>query len=341
MRRILLFFLIIGIVGGLKAQDIHYSQFYQSDLNVNPALTGIFSADKRLSASYRHQWYTVPVPYLTFSGAYDQKFYKGGNKSSFFSAGGLFNYDQAADSRLTLAQLSLSGSWTYLLNKNNLLTGGLQLGVAQRSFSNEDLTWDNQFDGAMFDPMISSGEINLDGTSFFLFNTSLGLNYRWQKSARTKIDIGGAYMNLFSNTASFFDDEVDRTTLRPRYTINLQSSFQLVNFLDLRLMGLAQFQAGAMEIVPAAIVRLHLNRNRGKEFALDLGAIARFGQEEMDAIAPKIGFVFSRLQVSLSYDINMSDFNVATERFGGPEIHVLFHITEVKPLNSFKTCPIF
>jgi type IX secretion system PorP/SprF family membrane protein len=337
MRRILLFLLIIGIVGGLKAQDIHYSQFYQSDLNVNPALTGIFSADKRLSASYRHQWYTVPVPYLTFSGAYDQKFYKGGNKKSFFSGGVLFNYDQASDARLTMVQLSLSGSYTYLINKNNLLTAGLQIGGAQRSFSMDDLQWDNQFDGVMFNPNSATGE-NFAGTNFFLFNSAFGINYRWQKNARTKIDIGGAYLNLLSTDVSFARENFN---LAPRYTINFQSSFKLVDFLDLRLMGLAQFQAGAEEYVPAGILRLHLNQNRGKEFAMDIGAIARFGQQEMDAIAPKIGFVFSRLQVSLSYDINMSDFNIATERYGGPEIHVLFHITEVKPLNSFKTCPIF
>lgn len=337
MRRILLFLLIIGIIGGLKAQDIHYSQFYQSDLNVNPALTGIFSADKRISASYRHQWYTVPVPYLTFSGAYDQKFYKGGNSKSFFSGGALFNYDQAADSRLTMAQLSLSGSWTYLLNQNNLLTGGLQLGGAQRSFSTDELQWDNQFNGVMFNEMLSSGE-NFPGTNFFLFNASIGANYRWQKSARTNIDVGAAYLHLLSSDATFYRESLN---LAPRYTFHLQTSFQIASFLDLRLNGLAQFQAGASEYVPAAILRLYLNQKRGKEFALDLGAIARFTPDQTDAYAPKIGLAFSRLEVSLSYDINVSDFQVATNRYGGPEIHVLFHITEVKPLNSFKTCPIF
>jgi type IX secretion system PorP/SprF family membrane protein len=337
MRKILLFCLSVGIAMGLQAQDIHYSQFYNSNMNVNPALTGIFNGDKRVSASYRHQWYSVPVPYLTFTGSYDQKFYKGGNAKSFFSGGALFNYDQAADSRLTMAQLSLSASWTYLLNENNLLTVGAQLGGAQRQFSDNNLQWDNQFNGFMFDPMLTSGE-NFDGQSFLLFNGSLGLNYRWQKDARTKLDLGAAMMNLFSSDASFARDNFN---LQPRYSFQLESSLQLTSLFDVVLNGLVQFQGGAREIVPAAILRTYINQKRGKEFALDLGAIARYSFDEWDAIAPKIGFVFPRLQVSLSYDINISDFNQATERYGGPEVHVLYLITEVKPLNSFKTCPIF
>ena len=337
MRRIILFILAIGIIGGLRAQDIHYSQFYQSDLNVNPALTGIFSADKRFSASYRHQWQSVPVPYLTFSGAYDQKFYKGGNKTGFFSGGALFNYDQAADSRLSLIQLSLSGSYTYLINQNNLLTGGLQLGASQRSFTTNELQWGSQFDGVMFNDMLASGE-NFPGTNFFLFNSSIGVNYRWQKSSRTKLNLGAAYMHLLTSDATFYREGLN---LAPRYTFHLHSSFKITNFLDLRINGLAQFQAGASEYVPAGILRLYINQSRGKEFALDLGVIARFTPNQTDAIAPKIGFGFSRWEVSLSYDINISDFQVATNRYGGPEIHLLYHISQVKPLNSFKTCPIF
>ncbi len=337
MRQILVVIITLSVCTFLQAQDIHYTQFYQSNLNFNPAMTGIFNGDKRLAASYRHQWYSVPVNYLTFSGAYDQKFYRKGNKKSFFSAGGLFNYDQAGDSRLTLAQLALSGSYTYLLNENNLLTGGLQIGGAYRQFSDEDLQWDNQFDGVMFNPMLSSGE-TFPQNNFLLMNGSLGLNYRWQKSERTKIDAGAAMMNLFSTDATFYDNGFD---LSERYSFHIQSSFQISRSLDIMLMGLAQFQAGASQYVPGGILRMHLNQNRGKEFALDIGALARLGAEEFDAIAPKIGFQFTRLYVTFSYDITLSEFNIATSRVGGPEIHLQFLITEVKPMNTFKTCPIF
>lgn len=337
MRHIYIVFVTLCVISISQAQDIHYTQFYQSDLNINPALTGIFNADKRFVASARRQWHSVPVSYLTFSGSYDQKIYREGDKKGFFSVGGIFNYDQAGDSRLTLAQLSGSGSYTYLLNKTNLLTFGLQLGGAYRQFSDDDLQWDNQFDGIMFNPMLVSGE-EFPRSNFLLWNGSVGLNYRWQKSARTNVDAGFGVMNVFSNDASFYEEDFP---ISNRYTMHLQSSLKMSNSLDIMIMGLAQFQAGASQYVPGAILRMHLNQKRGNEFALDIGAIARLGSEEFDAIAPKIGFQFPRWYVTFSYDITLSEFEVANSRLGGPEIHVQFLITEVKPLNTFKTCPIF
>ena len=49
------------------AQDIHFSQFNNSPLNLNPAQTGLFNGDWRFVGNLRNQWSSVPVPYRTFS----------------------------------------------------------------------------------------------------------------------------------------------------------------------------------------------------------------------------------------------------------------------------------
>ena len=49
------------------AQDIHFSQFFETPLLRNPALAGIFSGDLRIQAVYRNQWNSVTVPYQTTS----------------------------------------------------------------------------------------------------------------------------------------------------------------------------------------------------------------------------------------------------------------------------------
>ena len=43
----------------VQAQDIHFSQFYQSPLNLNPALTGVMNCNHRIVANYRNQWASV------------------------------------------------------------------------------------------------------------------------------------------------------------------------------------------------------------------------------------------------------------------------------------------
>ena len=46
--------LILGI-SSVKAQDIHFSQFYASPMNMNPATTGVIGCDMRFSAIYRNE----------------------------------------------------------------------------------------------------------------------------------------------------------------------------------------------------------------------------------------------------------------------------------------------
>ncbi len=46
--------LLLG-VSSVNAQDIHFSQFFASPLNLNPATTGVLSCDMRFSAIYRNQ----------------------------------------------------------------------------------------------------------------------------------------------------------------------------------------------------------------------------------------------------------------------------------------------
>ena len=53
-----------GLTG--MAQDIHFSQFYFSPLNLNPAATGIFDGDYRIAGNHRQQWRSVTTPYTTF-----------------------------------------------------------------------------------------------------------------------------------------------------------------------------------------------------------------------------------------------------------------------------------
>src|SRR4051812_30105652 len=53
--------------GSIRAQDIHFSQFFEAPLLRNPSLAGIFTGDIRVQAVYRDQWNTVTTAYKTIS----------------------------------------------------------------------------------------------------------------------------------------------------------------------------------------------------------------------------------------------------------------------------------
>src|SRR5881392_4144784 len=65
---VLLFVMATGSLR-LSAQDLHFSQFFNSPLTTNPANTGFLpDGDYRLGINYRNQWSTImSVPYKTMS----------------------------------------------------------------------------------------------------------------------------------------------------------------------------------------------------------------------------------------------------------------------------------
>jgi len=73
VRRILLILSvsILGIYGGLQAQDAHFSQFYANPLHLNPAFTGSENCP-RVALGYRNQWPALGPTYVTYSASYDQ-----------------------------------------------------------------------------------------------------------------------------------------------------------------------------------------------------------------------------------------------------------------------------
>ena len=99
------------------AQDFHYTQFYNSPMNLNPASTGVFKGDHRFIGSLRQQWSKINQAWKTFGGSYDTKIMPKESTKSFIGWGIQFNYDRDGLSNLSLANLNVSGSYSYLLIK--------------------------------------------------------------------------------------------------------------------------------------------------------------------------------------------------------------------------------
>ncbi len=321
----------------MHAQDIHYSQFYNSPLNFNPANTGVFSGDKRINLSYRSQWSSVPVPWTTFSGSFDRKFYPKGDTENFFSAGALINYDRQGNvTNLAIFNVHLTGSYTAVLNPNNILTFGIGLGYGNRGFDNSSLTWDRQWNGISFDPTLPTGEqLNVDRLGFM--DTGIGLNYRWQQSKRTKVDLGVGIMHLIEPNTDFLD--VTETVKLPRrFSISGVGSFQLANSFDIQVHAIHQIQNETDELVFGGLGKIYLNQQRGKELELHLGA----GYRTSQSFFPILAVQYKNFYGSVNYDVNTSEFNSFNgQRPTSFEMHFNYIITDVKPFRKVKVCPIY
>lgn len=336
IRRFILLIVFLNMYCLIYGQDIHHSQFYTSPLNLNPGLTGIFNGDQRLALNYRRQWFVEDiVRYMTLTGSYDIRIYpKKWKTKGRWNAGLLFNYDQAGDSKLGLANLGLSISYTYPITNNNLISLGILGGFSQRQFKTEELQWDAQWIDN-FDPNRPTGE-NLSNTSNQYFDFGTGINYRWQKSSRTKVDLGAAAYHLTRPEQKFFDQSLS-IKLPIRFNINMQPAIKLASSFDLLLHGQYQLQQAYRELVLGGYGKFYLNQKRGKELNLLVGLASRLD----DAIVPKIAVEYKTWYAGFSYDITTSGFKNVVNNRGGPEFSLMYILVKAHPLTVLKSCPIF
>lgn len=320
----------------LSAQDIHYSQFHNAMMNINPGQTGVFNGDQRFTAIIRDQWRSVPVPYLTIGAAYDMRLSSYKYRNRFFGVGAYFNYDKAGDSNMSLVNFALNGSYSHVIDPKNIISGGLGFAINQRRFNEGDLRWDTQWDGDTHRPDLPSQE-NFDAMNKFFVDINLGINYRHQVSSRTWINVGGGAYHLNQADQSYYSLNQDDTALPIRWTGSIHSSFQLTQGFDIMVNGLYQTQNPYEEIVVNGIARLYISNKPGKHYILDLGAGLRVG----DAFYPLAGFQYNNWYVAVSYDVNTSFFEVATNGRGGPEVSVRYIYAKPVPPGEFKKCPVY
>ena len=322
----------------LLGQDIHFSQSHFSPLNISPGFAGMFPEDVRIMGSYRSQWQSVPVPYLTFSGAADMKLpnlMRGNDKLSL--AGGVhFNYDQAGDSELSLSSFGATGALHYQANDMNTLSIGVQSVVSQRSFSIAGLQFNNQFDGELYDPSRDSKE-NFTNENKAFVDVSAGLSWMLQKEDNRSYAIAGIGAYHLTGPVQSFKDDPD-SKLPMRLSIYSGGVIQAHPKWDIVIHVLGQLQGPYEQILVGGAGRYHLSEAKGKEVAIQIGTSFRIG----DAVIPTFELHYAAWKIGVSYDINISAFDTATNGNGGIEIGAMYTITNVKEcVKVIESCPVF
>ncbi|MEM1123289.1 MAG: PorP/SprF family type IX secretion system membrane protein [Bacteroidota bacterium] len=327
-------FLLLLCCSSVHAQDIHFSQFWNTPIDISPALVGVAKEDIRIFGAYKNQWASVPVGYNTFAAAVDAKLVPKGSRNGYFGVGLLLNNDEAGDGDWTLTDFSGLISYTQQLGTGIFASVGGRIGVGHRSFKLQNLTFDNQFNGEFFDPTIAPSE-NFVNTNTTFFDSSIGLNLHLQKNdQRTKLDIGAGIHHLNTPSQNFY--AASTVDIPIRQDFYFMGVLKLSQKFDLLGNGLFRFQDEFQEIVFGSALRIHLNLTKTKELALDFGANLRLG----DSVLPYVGLLYHQWRFGFTYDINTSPFTSATNFNGGPEFTAIYTITKPRA-TARKICPLF
>jgi type IX secretion system PorP/SprF family membrane protein len=319
------------------AQDIHFSQFNFSPLTQTPAFTGLFSGDIRLVANYRNQWFTVPVSYQTAAISGDGFVRFGSAERVALGIGGMFYFDQAGDGRFTSLQSNLSLSLLLSLDRRMMHTAslGISAGVGSRSVRYQYLYFDNQYNGDRFDNRLQSGE-DFPDASFYYPDVSVGVAYRYRKSARQNVTFGIGMHHLNEPRQSFYNDKFIK--LNVRYNFNLNIRWQISRAVDIVPEALFQWQDKKYDFSFGAHTKTYLTRLSRSIVCINSG----FYYRNNDAVYFLLGMDYNDWRVNLTFDANVSGFQRATQNVGAIEVSLIYITSKIRKVKDYNTdCPIF
>jgi type IX secretion system PorP/SprF family membrane protein len=328
--------ILLFICMQMRSQDIHYSQFNSSPKNLTPAQTGLFDGDWRFVGNYRSQWAAVPVPYKTFSLASDTRL-KTNLKNDVPAVGLVINTDKAGDSKFTTLQVLASGAYIKKLtaDSTHFISLAIQPGITTRSFNVNALTFDNQYNGDVYDKTLPSGE-NFTNTRITYFDIGGGAAYLWRKNARNQINVGLSLLHINRPKQSFFAN--DEIKLDMKTTLSGLAEFPIAEKLDAIPTFMYQTQGKFKETVLGGFGKYYLKPIGGFTTAVSAGAFYRM----KDAFILTANMDYKNFNVGISYDINTSRLIAATNRRGGFEVSVVYIFKKVPPFIAKKrVCPIY
>ena len=333
---LVLFTFTISVFQPISAQDIHFSQFNFSPLNQNPANTNLFDGDYRFVGNYRNQWPSVPVQYNTFSASAEMNFatLKNGDR---VGAGIVFFFDRAGDSRFTSLNTALSISYSKALDKklHHALSGGIQLGLVNRNINYTQLSFDNQWNGNVYDPNTAIDE-SFAKTRFNYFDLGVGIAYKFTKAERTNVTIGFGATHLTQPKQSFFNNNLIK--LNPRFTVHTRGQIKVAKKWDVVPEIMFQLQDSKYEVGYGMHAKYYPKLKAAHVVALNFGAYGRSAESGWLFA----GMDYDNLQVNLSYDLNFSKLSRASRYNGGFEVSVIYILAKVKKINKpGAVCPTF
>lgn len=327
-------FLGLSITSG-HAQDLHYTQYINAPLNLNPAST-FNDADYRFVFNNRSQWKSVSVPYKTFSLSADMKAFGIGQFQPNTAFGILVNNDKDGDSKLQTTNFTGSFAYQFAFDKKatNFINAGIQFGYTQKSFDITDLTFNNQFTGDVFDPSAPTGEpVTNDKMSYF--DLGFGLNGQWTQSEDLQINFGAAVQHINRPDNSFYS--FGSVKISPHYIANAGAIFQLKENIQLMPTMLFMQQNSTAQLDVNATLKYQL-----KEFKLPITNLyGGAGVRVKDAISLNAGADIKNLFVGVSYDINTSPLRTASNGRGAIEFAVIYKIFKIRPLPPSPPCIIY
>lgn len=302
-----------------SAQDIHWSQFYESAILRNPGLMGIYKEDYKITGQYRDQWSSVGKGYRT--GQLNAEFRFPVNKVNDYLGIGVAGYSDKAG-RIDFKTIGIYPAINYHKSledgNNSYLSLGFTFGYLNRTIDVSKMTFDNQYQNGSFNPDNGSGEQQMPEAKLSSWDLGAGVSFSSSPSEQSHFYLGVAAYHFTHPKRSFYFNN-DAVRLFTRWSVSAGYSCTFNDTWGGMVNANYSNQGPHKETMLGGLLKwtkMEMDDTRG--FALYGGAFYRFG----DAVVPTLKIDWKGQSFGFSYDINISSLKDATRQKGGFEISV-------------------
>ena len=313
--------LFLFINADIFSQDFTFSQFYEQPFLRNPALSGLFNGDLRVSMQYRDQWGSVTVPFRTTALSIEHKI-SIGKGNDFLTVGSQMSMDGAGDIRLKRTQILPAINYHKSLseNKDSYLSLAFMGGPVFSQFDPTLIKFGDQYQSGGFNSSNPTMQV-LSGNGYNYWDLSTGISYTtiFGKALRLYVATGISHVNkpiIKSLTTTIVD------AILPRYNFNLGINGK-INDRDY-ITAFADYitQNGNRQIIGGVLYGFSTTTNYSQEEPniFYVGSFLRWG----DALIPVVKLSFDNLKIGISYDINISTLKTSSNWRGGLEMSMSY-----------------
>ena len=300
MKKILI--LLFCVAGSTTfAQDLHFSQYFNSPLTTNPANTGFIpDADYRIGVQYRNQWSSImSVPYKTMSAFGDAQLFRDRLENGWLGVGGVILSDVAGAGSLRSTKIYGSVAYHQMLGNSSLLSAGFNLGYANKRIDPSKLKFPDQFDGEFFDSNLPTTGTPVN-TSTSYFDMQAGLNYAYFPQENVYINAGYSIQHVNRPRETFYADKSETGIIPMRQIAFVNAILKVHDDLIISPNAYFSIQNKATELQGGMLANYNLSE------AGEMQLIGGVYYRHKDAVIPMAGFVLNNLHFTFSYDATIS-----------------------------------
>ncbi|RYE18707.1 MAG: type IX secretion system membrane protein PorP/SprF [Sphingobacteriales bacterium] len=322
------------------AQDIHFSQMFETPLLRNPALAGIFSGDVRVQSVYRSQYNSVANAYQTTSANIEYKMPLG-KSDDFLTLGGEFLYDKAGTVAMTATHVlpTLNYHKSLSADRNMYLSLGAMGGWVQRRVDRSKMNTNSQFDGNNYNPGLGTGE-NFPAASYSYFDGSVGMSFNSEigYEPENNMYLGVAYHHFNkAQGVNFYTDS--KLELTPKWVASAGVRMSSTDYNYFTIEADYTSQGSYSEVLGGVLFSHKIGLPDEPTYILHGGAYVRY----KDAIIPVVKMQMNPLSIAVSYDINTSALQQVSKGRGGFEVSIAYQkfLDRENSVKNAVRCPKF